>query len=221
MPRVIAIDGPSASGKSTVARRVAGELGWVYVDSGSLYRGITWHALRTGTDVGSVDAMKRMVDSMNISFRLVDKAMRFMIGGVDPDMELRSQEVAGSVSLVAATPFVRLQVNVWLKDMIKFGDLVVEGRDIGSVVFPDAFAKFYLDASPEERARRRMVDFSKTGREVALETVKGSLQKRDSVDSTRATAPLTVAKGAIVLDTTTMTLDEVVQDILSRVKNAR
>jgi len=207
----IAIDGPSASGKSTVARHVASKLGHVYVDSGSLYRGVVWQALSEGVDPSDEGQISRMLTEMDVKFFLIDKAVRFSINGEKPVAELRSVAVNESVSVVAAMSNVRRAIVGWLRDMVQFGDLVIEGRDIGSVVFPDAEHKFYLDASPEERARRRSVEMS--GDEDSGE-VRRSLERRDSIDSTREIDPLAVADDAVVIDSTSMSIDETVTAIL-------
>lgn len=211
----IAIDGPSASGKSTVARRVAGKLGYVYVDSGSLYRGVVWLALKEGVDPSDEDKISDMLAEIEVKFFLVDNAVCFSVNGDKPVAELRSVAVNGSVSLVAAMSEVRDMVVGWLRSMVRFGNLVIEGRDIGTVVFPDAEHKFYLDASPEERARRRSVEM--LGDEDSAE-VRRSLERRDTIDSTREIAPLAVAGDAVVIDSTSMSIDETVTMILAGIE---
>lgn len=210
---VVAIDGPSASGKSTVARHIAERLTFAYVDSGSFYRGITWNALRMGIDIADTGALIKLIDKTDTRFFLVGNAVRFTMDGKDPEQELRSPAVAGSVSRVAAVPEVRTRVGTWLRDALRFGNLVVEGRDIGSVVFPEAIAKFYLDASEKERARRRLADYTRTGAKVSLDAVRGNIASRDNLDSRRKTAPLAVAPGAIKVDTTGKTIEQVVDEV--------
>ena len=211
--RVIAIDGPSASGKSTVARKVAAGLGFHYVDSGALYRGIAWRAGELGCDMTKpqdvVAAMSRMV----VTFFMEDSAVRYLIDGYEPRTEIRSERVTESVSVVAAIPEVRLQVTRWLRNMADLGDLVMEGRDIGTVVFPNALAKFYLDASPQERARRRHAELAGTD----VTRVMDSLQHRDQRDAGRKTAPLKLAPDARVVDTTGLSIEDVVSVILKSV----
>jgi cytidylate kinase len=215
---VIAVDGPSASGKSTVARRVASALRRVYVDSGSLYRGITWHALRQGVDVRQPAALVQMLNGLEIALRLEEGAVRFTIGAKDPGLELRGQDVTEAVSPVSAVPEIRARVGQLLHRATQFGPLVIEGRDIGTVVFPDAPHKFYLDASPEERARRRHQEVSAAAPASNVDTVAQSLQRRDRMDSSRAAAPLRVAPGAVVIDSTALGIDQVVALILERVR---
>lgn len=214
---VVAIDGPAASGKSTVARRVAGTLKRVYVDSGALYRGVTWMALRRGVQIDDPAAVVTMALSLSPDFQLKDGAVRFTLDGEDPGDGIRVQDVNDNVSRVAALPEVRELVTGWLRDMVRFGDLVMEGRDIGTAVFRDARWKFYLDASPSERARRRVAE-SPRREPVDADTVSRSLLRRDAVDSGRKAAPLRKADGAHVLDTTGMTIDDVVSAVLEIVR---
>ena len=212
---VVAIDGPAASGKSTVARRVAAALGRVYVDSGALYRGVTWMALQRGVATTDAEAVVRLAESLKPEFTVVEGAVRFRLDGEDPGDGIRTQVVNDNVSRVAAQPGVRTRVTAWLRQMADYGDLVMEGRDIGSAVFPAARWKFYLDASPEERARRRLAE---SRERVDAETVSRSLHRRDAVDSGRKTAPLRVAEDAVVVDTTGKTIEQVVAEVLARIR---
>lgn len=215
--RVIAIDGPSASGKSTVARKVAAAAGWLYVDSGALYRGITWKVLEDGGDPSNAAEVIAFVGRLKMEFFVAGGAVRFLIGGVEPVAEIRTDRVNERVSEVAATPQVRAAVTEWLRGMRRFGTLVMEGRDIGTVVFPDADMKFYLDASPEERARRRHAE-TRTAAPDDVGRVMASLQNRDRKDSARATAPLRIAPDARVIDTTGLTVDQVVAGIVETIR---
>ena len=212
---VIAIDGPSASGKSTVARRVAARLGRLYVDSGALYRGITWRTLEEGRDPAVPAETLAVLQNLPVEFFVADGAVRFRIGGYEPVAEIRGERVNERVSEVAAVPEVRVQATAWLRAMADKGPLVMEGRDIGTVVFPDARFKFYLDASPEERARRRQGEL--TGTDVSR--VMASLQTRDRRDSGRSTAPLRVASDARAVDTTGLSIDEVVDQIVASIED--
>ncbi len=214
---VVAIDGPSASGKSTVARRVAGALTRLYVDSGALYRAVAWKALKDGVDTHDASAVAALVELTQPEFFVKDGAVRFRIDGVELDSELRAEAINRNVSPVAAEPTVRTHVTQWLRDMRSLGDLVMEGRDIGTVVFADAPYKFYLDASPEERARRRHAEMETVETEMSMGDVHASLTRRDEIDSRRMTAPLAVADDAVVVDSTGMGIDDVVQYIVERV----
>jgi cytidylate kinase len=215
---VIAIDGPSASGKSTVARRAAVALGWLYVDSGALYRGVTWAALGKGVGPEDGAGMDALLAGMDVRFRVEEGAVRFTIDGTDPGLELRGAAVNRGVSEVSAVPAVRRRVVAWLREMRALGPLVMEGRDIGTAVFPDTPHKFYLDASPEERARRRHAE--ETGRGVAatLDGVHDSLKHRDRIDSSRKLDPLKVSADAVVIDSTGMSIDGVVDRIVRSVR---
>jgi len=217
---IIAIDGPSASGKSTVARRVAVLLGCLHVDSGALYRAITWKALAAGIDIARAQDLLRHIDGCKFLFSAQDGSIRFTIDGIDPAPFLRSESVHDHVSDVAAIPEIRKRVVRWLQDMSTFGDLVMEGRDIGSVVFPDTGFKFYLDADPAERARRRYSELA-GNRKANPEEVRRSLETRDRKDSGRGADPLRVPRGAVCLDTTHNSIDEVAGLIVRTVKGAR
>ena len=219
-PIMVAIDGPSASGKSTVSREVARALGFVYVDSGSLYRGITWKALREGVSCRDRDAVLALVARMNIEFFLEEKVVRFRIDGIDPGQDIRAQGVVDAVSDVAAIPEVRHFINGHLRSMPAFGPLVMEGRDIGSVVFPDTSFKYYLDADPEERARRRHREMAAQTEAGGVDDVLDSLRRRDHKDTTRQTAPLQIALGAKVINTTSLSIEEVTERIASEIRAA-
>jgi len=216
--KTIAIDGPSASGKSSVSKGVARELGLLYVDSGALYRGVTWQALRKGIDTKSADAVVAAMQTATWDFFVQDGAVVFAIDGDVPVQELREKNVRESVADVAAMPAVRRFVVHSLQSLANFGSLVMEGRDIGTVVFPDSAYKFYLDADPEERAMRRYRELVAAGEDEKAHEVMESLKKRDQIDSTRKTDPLAVAPDAHVIDSTSMTLEEVIQTVVDAVK---
>jgi cytidylate kinase len=218
MENVIAIDGPAASGKSTVAKGVAAALGRLYVDSGALYRAITWKALEDGVDTADGGAVAALAGRMTPDFLVDGRAVAFTVDGQPLGAELRTDAINQHVSPVAVVPEARAQVVAWLRGMTSLGDLVMEGRDIGTAVFPDATHKFYLDASPEERARRRHAEITTDLEPTAdVEAVGASLQRRDRIDSSRKTDPLKVAPGATVVDSTGMSIDQVVMFIVDRV----
>jgi cytidylate kinase len=214
-PAVIAIDGPAASGKSTVARKVAKALGRLYVDSGALYRGVTWRVLRDGVEPADGPAVAAAMRAARFDFSVREGAVVFSVDGVEPGEALRTAEINRHVSPVAANPEVRRQVTAWLRDMVRHGPLVMEGRDIGTAVFPDAPHRFYLDASEEERARRRHAEAAAQG--ASVEEVGRSLRRRDHIDSTRKTAPLRVAEGSVIVDTTGLSIDQVVERVLAAI----
>lgn len=214
---VIAIDGPSASGKSTVARRVAARLGWLYVDSGALYRAVTWQALEKGLDTKDSESVANLVKTLTPEFSIKDDAVSLALDGITLNQELRTETINRNVSPVAAEPTVRKFVTQWLRSMIELDNLVMEGRDIGTTVFADSKFKFYLDASPAERARRRHAE---TQEAMSVNDVRESLTRRDEIDSRRMTAPLQVADDADVIDSTSMSADEVTNYIIEHVRDA-
>ncbi len=217
---VIAIDGPSASGKSTVARGVALALSFNYVDSGALYRGLTWKALRTGTPTDDPQAVIDLVYRLDVQPFVEERAVRYSIDGEDPGNQVRSVPVQERVSDLAAVPEVRQVVVRLLRAATRFGSLVMEGRDIGTVVFPDAPFKIYLDADPEERARRRHQELAHVVEGSTVDNVLDSLKRRDQKDTTRKTAPLQIALGALVIDSTTMQAEAVVERVVALVRQA-
>lgn len=215
---VVAIDGPSASGKSTVSRRAAEELGFIYVDSGALYRGVTWKAIREGIDVREHQPVIELVHRLRVEFFVQNSVVLFTIDGEDPGPQLRSEPVRENVSDVATIPEVRAFIVNHLRNMIEFGHIVMEGRDIGTVVFPTTPFKFYLDADPEERARRRFEELARAEGVGDVNQVLHSLKRRDEKDSTRKTAPLQIALGARVVNTTTMAIEDVVAHIVAEIR---
>ncbi len=218
MSRVIAIDGPSGAGKSTVARCVGRTLGFLHVDSGALYRLMTWQALQQGVDTDDETAMTAFAPRVEVAFEVREGRVACLVGGAEPGEALRTPEINRHVSPVSKVPAVRARVTHWLRGMQQLGDLVVEGRDIGTVVFPDSPARFYLDASPEERARRRHLEEQEQQRpRQSRDAVLESLLHRDRIDSSRVHAPLRKAEGAVIIDSTNMPLAEVVAAVLAQV----
>ena len=218
MKRVICIDGPAGAGKSTVARAVAKRLNYLYVDSGALYRTAAWKALREGVDTGDEAAMTAFAGTFDIQFTVRDGAIVQSVDGVEPGLAIRTPEVNAHVSPVAVVPAIRAKVTALLRKMPELGPLSVEGRDIGSVVYPDSPARFYLDADPDERTRRRLKEDVARGfmTEADADKVRASLLERDRIDSSRKTAPLKVPEGAIVIDTTPLSIDQVVDAIVAK-----
>lgn len=215
--KTIAIDGPSASGKSSVSKGVAAKLGYIYVDSGALYRGVTWQALRNGVDTKSPAAVLESMHHAEWDFFVQDGAAIFSIDGDVPVQELREKDVREAVADVASVPEVRRFVVESLQCLSNFGSLVMEGRDIGTVVFPDSPYKFYLDADAKERALRRYRELVAAGEDEKAHEVMDSLQKRDQMDATRKADPLVVAPAAQVIDSTLLTLEQVIQQVIDTV----
>ncbi|MFA5042496.1 MAG: (d)CMP kinase [Kiritimatiellia bacterium] len=221
MNSIIAIDGPSASGKSTVSRKVAEGLGYIHVDSGAIYRALTWQIIRDGLAGASPEAIIRHLPSVTLRFFVEEGALRFTINDVDPGAAIRSLAVQEQVSAVAAIPEVRAWVGERLRSLKTLGDLVVEGRDIGSVVFPEAAFKFYLDADPEERARRRYLEQQAlAGNKTNPDEVKRALLRRDACDQSRSTAPLVMAPGARRIETTRLTIEGVAAQVFEMIRAA-
>ena len=215
---VIAIDGPAASGKSTVSRAVAKTLGFNYVDSGAMYRAITWKALQQDIDVEDTIAVIGMMHTIKVGFEMVDGQARMFIDGVYPGDAIRDPRVTEKVSTVAAIPEVRHVLVQHQRSLTKFGNLVMEGRDIGSVVFPDTPYKFYLDANPAVRARRRARDLEAMKIRANQEGVAQSLQQRDKLDSQRSASPLQIALGATVIDNSKLTAEETSKLIVAHIR---
>ncbi len=204
--RVIAIDGPAGSGKSTVARALAARLGLQYLDTGAMYRSVAFAVLRSGGDPDDGDATAAVARAVELEIG----PDRVSVDGVDATVEIRGPQVSQAVSVVAANPEVRAELVSRQREWANLrGGGVLEGRDIGTVVFPDAELKIYLTADPAERARRRAKEVT----DLEYEAVAADLARRDTIDSTRAADPLTEAADAVVVDTTGMTIDEVVAAI--------
>ena len=208
--RVIAIDGPAGSGKSTVAKALAARLGLEYLDTGAMYRSVTFAALRRGIDPAERDQVARMVADLELSV----SPDAVVVDGVDATIEIRGPEVSRAVSIVAANPDVRSEMVRRQREWVAARDGgVLEGRDIGTVVFPDAELKVYLTADPEVRAQRR----SKEVADLDYETVAADLARRDALDQGREVSPLTEAPDAFLVDTTGLSVDEIIDVIAAKV----
>jgi cytidylate kinase len=205
--RIIAIDGPAASGKSSVARRLAQRLGFAYVNSGAIYRAITWHVLQNGIDIRDTHRVTQAAEYAQIACRLQNNEARIFIDNVDPTDYLRDDRVNESVSHVSSVALVREIAAQKMRDCARNHDLVVEGRDIGSVVFADTPHKFYVDASPDVRLRRR-----------AAQGERDEIKMRDRADSSRPVSPLVIAQDAYVIDTSNLTIEGVVNEIIARLE---
>lgn len=208
---VVAIDGPAASGKSSVARELARRLGFVYVNTGAMYRAVTWLALQHGVAVSDTEAVQALLDGDAMKLEVVDlethRESAIRIGGADPALHLSEPAVNANVSAIAKISKVRQALVDRQRLFVKDNDLVMEGRDIGTVVFPETPFKFYVDASPEVRAQRR-----------AAQGHRDDLAARDKIDSSRADSPLAIAAGAQVIDSSFLTIDGVVEKILDHLK---
>ena len=217
-PLVIAIDGPSGSGKSSTSRGVAERLGLDYLDTGAMYRAMTWAMLQRGVDLDDPAAVARAAEAVTLTSGTDPLDPTIHADGTDVAEPIRSDQVTGSVSLVAAVAEVRAQLVDLQREIIAASDgIVVEGRDIGSVVAPDARVKIYLVADPAARAARRAAE-NGTG---DAEATQAALAARDRIDSTRTASPLVQSEGAVVVDGTHLTLDEVIDTIVGIVDYAR
>lgn len=205
--RIIAIDGPAASGKSSVARELARRLGFVYVNSGAMYRAMTWLVLERGIPATDAAAIEELAEHAPISCQLRERDSLMLIDGIDPERFLREDRVNENVSLVSSVPRVREILVDHLRRYAATNDLVMEGRDIGSVVFPDTPFKFYIDASPDIRLRRR-----------EAQGQRDRITARDEADSSRRASPLVIAEDAHVIDSSNLTIDGVVGEIIGRLK---
>jgi len=208
MKVVVAIDGPAASGKSTVARAVARELGFVWLNTGAFYRGATWWFLEKCGGVPAEEAVPGLLEAAGFSAEVDGGAAHMRAGGVDPSPFTRSPEVNAAVSFVSRHAAVRAALNAIFRGLGGEHALVAEGRDVGSVIFPATPFKFYIDATPEERERRRRAEGGQD-----------AIAERDRLDSQRASAPLAVAEGARVIDSTGLTPAEVVGMVLEALEN--
>jgi cytidylate kinase len=207
---IVAIDGPSGAGKGTVARAVAARLGYRHVDTGAMYRAVAWKARAEGLDLSD----ERAVAALGERVRFDLENGQVAIDGHDVAAAIRTPEIDKAAAAVARHPAVRQVLVARQREYGGGGGIVMEGRDIGTIVFPDADVKIYLDASPEERARRRAADPAHSAQGARIADVATALAERDRSDSTRAVSPLAVASDAVVLDTTAMPLEDVIQRVL-------
>lgn len=213
---IIAIDGPAGSGKSSVAKGVAVRLGFKYLDTGAMYRAVTWRALAIGVDLADGDAVAAVVAQSPIEFAHVAGdpfPTGVRVAGTDVTAQIRTPAVDGAVSAVSRIAVVRDAMVAQQRALGGVGDIVVEGRDIGTVVFPDAEIKIFLTASPEERARRRAIQQAESGIESDSADVHEAIVRRDKADSTREISPLKPAADAVQLDSTGLTLAQVVERV--------
>jgi cytidylate kinase len=221
-PSTIAIDGPAASGKSTIGLRLANALGYLFFDTGVMYRAVTWLALNRGIDIQDEAALSRLAEEARIDVAPASKSdgrtSDVLVNGQDITWEIRSRSVDANVSPVSAYRDVRSALTEQQRRIGLRGKVVMVGRDIGTVVLPDADLKIYLDASAEERARRRYTEIIARGGEADYEEILKKVCERDRIDSTRDVAPLKAAEDAIVVDSDKLTADEVFEQVLALVK---
>ena len=213
----VAIDGPAGVGKSTVAKKLAQKLGWKCLDTGALYRAVCFALLKLGVDLSDKNKVIQSLKEFEISIKFIDNKQHTFLNNEDITSYLRSQEIDIKTPIISAYPEVRQSVVELQRKEAEAQNLVVDGRDIGSNVLKDSKNKFYLDASPEERANRRYKERLARGEQASFETIFDDIMKRDKIDMTRTIAPLVCASDAIKIDTTKMTIEEVVQFIYDEV----
>ncbi|WP_085523532.1 (d)CMP kinase [Tuberibacillus sp. Marseille-P3662] len=215
----VAIDGPAAAGKSTVAKQVAGQLEYIYIDTGAMYRALAYHALKTHTDLHNGERLSELLDASEITLEPVKQGRQtVLLNGEDVTKEIRSQSVTNHVSLVAQYPAIRQVMADRQREMAAGGGIIMDGRDIGSHVLPNAEVKIYLIASVNERAERRYQEQLAGGLQTSLEQLKADIRQRDKLDSEREVSPLIKAEDAVEIDTTSLSINDVILRILEVIK---
>jgi cytidylate kinase len=218
---IVAIDGPVGAGKSTTARRVAKELGFLFVDTGAMYRAVTLDVLLNGADPGDEEAVKQIAERSNVELHATESGLRTFLNGADVTDRIRDRDVTTAVSAVSAQKSVRERMTKLQRLLGGEGGVVMEGRDIGTVVFPDAEFKIYLDASIDTRAERRREELAARGVKIPLGELIEEIRARDRANMERSLAPLRRAKDAVLIDTTDMTFGEQVATIVSLVRGEK
>ncbi|MFO7605534.1 MAG: (d)CMP kinase [Desulfurivibrionaceae bacterium] len=214
---IVTIDGPSGAGKSTISQRLAARLGYAYLDTGAMYRAVGLKIERTGIDCDDGTVLSRLLDSIDLQLSAVGGETRVILDGQDVSEAIRTPEISMAASRVSALPSVRAKLTSLQRAIGGNGGVVAEGRDMGTVVFPEAAWKFFLDATPEERSRRRVLQLKEQGQQVDEQETLTQIIERDRADSSRALAPLKPASDAVVIDSSRMTIEEVVAFMAARV----
>jgi cytidylate kinase len=218
---IIAIDGPSGAGKSTLAKRLARELGFIYLDTGAMYRALALKVLRQGVDLADDARLARLVESTEIDLQEDNGTLEVLLDGINVAHEIRTPEVSQMASKVSALKVVRARMLALQRGMGQRGNVVAEGRDIGTVVFPNAEVKIFLEASAEERARRRCAELRAAGRPADLQETLREMEERDKRDSERDLAPLRMADDAFRIDSSNATADAVAAKVLAKIGSKR
>lgn len=204
----VAIDGPSGAGKSSMARRLAAELGYTYVDTGAMYRAVGLYALRAGKDPADNAAVEALLPQVHLDILLKDGTQHVLLNGEDVSAAIRAEEVGMAASAVGANSAVRAFLLDTQRSLAKSRDVLMDGRDIGTVVLPDATVKIFLTASPEARAQRRFAELQAKGKQADFETVLADIRRRDDQDTHRAAAPLRQAEDAVLVDTSELDIEQ-------------
>ncbi len=216
----IAIDGPASAGKSTVAKRVAKALDILYLDTGAMYRTIAYKALSAGVSVEDEAAVQKMLENTAVRVRYIDGAQRMFESGKDVTAFIRAHEISKAASDISKHPCVRVAMVELQREIASEQSVVMDGRDIGTFVLPEAKHKFFLTAAPGERAKRRWIELKQEDKlgDETLESIEASIRARDAADASRAFAPLRQAEDAVLIDTTSLTIDEAVEKVLERLR---
>ena len=214
----IAIDGPAGAGKSTIAKQLAKDLGYIYVDTGALYRAVGYYMDKQGVDLGAEDQVVPRLGELTAELKYIDGEQRVLVNGEDVTQKIRTPKMSMAASKVSALPAVRDFLFELQRKIARENDVIMDGRDIGTVVLPDAQVKIYLTASPQERARRRHAELLQKGEKASFEEVLADIVERDYNDSHRAVAPLRQAQDAILVDTTHLDLEKSVERIHQLIK---
>ncbi len=218
---VIAIDGPSGAGKSTTARLLAERMGYIYIDTGAMYRSVGWKAAREGIDPADESKLAELCSRTEVTIKKDNSDPRFFVDGIDVTGEIRTPEMGMMASAVSKSPAVRARLLTFQRDLGCEGGVVMDGRDIGTVVFPDADVKFYLDASAEERGKRRYLELRAKGMDVDPARIRQEIEARDRQDSGRELAPLKKADDAVPIDSSAMSIEDVLSRMLSVIEKAK
>ena len=218
---VVALDGPAGSGKGTVTREVAKKMNLINIDTGAMYRSVTLLMIRQNIKLEDEEKIKEILDKIDIKFGIENGEQKVYLNGEDVSLLIRTKEVNEFVSPVSTIKIVRERLADMQREMSKAIDVIMEGRDIGTNVFPNADVKIYLDATPEERAKRRFKQNEEKGIQIPYEEILESVKNRDYIDSHREIAPLKQAEDAIYIDSTNMTIEEVVEEIISIINKKR
>lgn len=215
---IIAIDGPAGSGKSTVARKLAKRLGFKYLDTGAMYRALTWKAMQKDINLKDENALCQLMDQTSIEFQSKDENLHVFVDGINVTEEIRSPSVTKNVHYISDTPGIRHRMVKLQQKLASEGNTVAEGRDMGTVVFPQAEKKFFLDAEIEERARRRYGEFKPSNNKVSYDDVIKDMEIRDRRDTTRNNSPLIKSNDAIYINTTKLTIEDVLNLMLKEIE---
>ena len=217
-PLQVAIDGPAGAGKSSVAKVLARRLGCIYLDTGAMYRAVTWLAMNQQVAFDDENGMKQLLDTLQLEFKEIDGVQHLFCNGTDVTEAIRTPEISANVSAVSMIPMVREEMTSQQRKIAAGFDVLMDGRDIGTTVLPDAQYKFFLTASLEERARRRALELEQKGIAVDMEQLIADIALRDKKDSEREVSPLKQAEDAVLIDTSSLTFDEVVENLFMRIK---